>query len=164
MQGFSAGTHNAFPMLLSQLAGHQMPEANERQFGLLFICTGWFHPNHPERTACEKPRRRLLFNTAIGGPRKFGFPKRFRSLVYSRAFLDRIHSTIRTVKPVEQSCRLAENPKFRNCTSIWIDRCVGLRAASRLSRKRWHQTVGTLFPITLNPPGRKRSPRGDMCL
>ena len=29
--------------------------------------------NHPERTACEKPRRRLLFNTAIGGPRESGF-------------------------------------------------------------------------------------------
>ena len=59
---------------------------------------------------------------------------------------------------------LSENLKFRNCTSSWIDRCVGLRAASRLSRKRWHQTVGTMFPITLNPPGRKSSPRGDMCL
>ena len=42
MQGFSAGTHDAFPMLLSQPAGHRMPAANERQFGFLFICAEWF--------------------------------------------------------------------------------------------------------------------------
>ena len=90
--------------------------------------------------------------------------KRYRSLAYAWAFLERFHSIIRTVKPVEQSCRLPENPKFRNRTLSWKDRCVGHRAASRLSRKRRHQTVGTLFPIILNPPGRKRSPRGDMCL
>ena len=101
MQSFSAGTHDAFPRLLWQPAGHRMPEANERQFGLLFICAGWFHPNHPARTACKKPRRRLLFNAAIGGPRKIRV-FRFRWLVNSRAFLGRIHSNIRTVKPVEQ--------------------------------------------------------------
>ena len=80
------------------------------------------------------------------------------------------HSWVESIQPYVQSNRLnnlavsSENPKFRNRTSSWKDRCVGLRAASRPSRKRWHQTVGTLFPITLNPPGRKRSPRGDMCL
>ena len=85
------------------------------------------HRNHPARSASKKPRRRLLFNTAIDGPRKYGFPKRVRSLAYVRAFLNRFHSAIRTVKPVEQSCRLLENPKFRNRTSSWKYRCVGLR-------------------------------------
>ena len=42
MQSFSAGTHDAFPRLQWQPAGHAMPEANERQFGLPFICAGWF--------------------------------------------------------------------------------------------------------------------------
>ena len=42
MQGFSAGTHHAFPRLQWQPSGHPMPEVNERQFGLPFICAGWF--------------------------------------------------------------------------------------------------------------------------
>ena len=95
-----AGTHDAFLMLLSQLAGHSMPEANERQLNChSFALDGW--PNHPVQTAFEKPSRRLLFNTAIGGPREIGFPKCLLSLGYTQASLDRFHSTVRTAKPVE---------------------------------------------------------------
>ena len=141
-----------------------MPEANERQSELTFICAGWFTGTIRNGRLAKSRAVDCCSMRQIGGPRKSGFPKRFELRAYAQAFLDRFHSTIRTVKPVEQSCRLSENPKFRNRTSSWKDRCVGLRAASRLSRKRWNQTVGTVFPITLNPPGRKGSSKGNMCL
>ena len=164
MQSFSAGTHGAFPRLLLQPAGQQLPEANERQFGLLFICAGWF-TGTIRRDRLPKSRAvdccSILQSTARA---KTGFQSgsdHFRMLG---------HSWIDSIQPYVQLNRLnmfdclSENLKFRNRTSSWKYRCVGLRVASRLSRKRRHQTVGTMFPITLNPPGRKCSPKGDMCL
>ena len=82
---------------------------------------------------------------------------RFRMLGHS--WIDSIQSYVQLNRLNMFDC-LSENSKFRNRTSSWIDRCVGHRAASRLSRKRWHQTVGTMFPITLKPPGAQKFPEG----
>ena len=54
-----------------------------------------------------------------------------------------------------------DNSNFRNRTSSWIDRCVGLRAASWLSRKRRHTDVGILFPIIIQPSGAQRTPERE---
>ena len=137
-----------------------MPAANERQFGFLFICAGWFtgtirHDRLPKSRAVDccsilqsTARAKTVFQSASDHLRMLG------------------HSWIDSIQPCVQLNRLnmfdclSENLKFRNRTSSWIDRCVGLRAASRQSRKRRHQTVGTLFPITLNPPGAQKFPEG----
>ena len=119
------------------------------------------HRNHPARSASKKPRRRLLFNTAIDGPRKHGFPKRFRSLAYARASLDRFHSIIRTVKPVEHPCRLSENPKLRNRTSSWIDWCVGRQGRqSAVAQAAWQSNRRDTVPDHTQPSGAQRFPEG----
>ena len=164
MQGFSAGTHHAFPMLLWQPAGHRMPEANERQFVLLFICAGWFTGTIQNGRLVKSRAADCCSIRQSAARAKTVFQSvsdRLRMLGHS--WIDSIQSYVQLNRLNMFDC-LSENSKFRNRTSSWIDRCVGHRAASRLSRKRWHQTVGTMFPITLNPPGRKSSPRGDMCL
>ena len=164
MQGFSAGTHHAFPRLQWQPSGHPMPEANERQFGLPFICAGWF-TGTIQHGRLAKSRAADCCSILQSAARAKRFSKAFPiACVFADRILNRFHSTISTAKPVEHDCRLSENLKFTNRTSSWKDRCVGHRAASRLSRKRWHQNVGTMFPIILNPPGRNSSPKGNMCL
>ena len=54
-----------------------------------------------------------------------------------------------------------DNYEFRNCTSSWKDRCVGLRAASELSHQQRHTDVGTQFPIIIQPSGAQRTPERE---